>query len=189
MIKVKINAGGTESEAIVWSARHNTDGSAYLFTGLDESSHIKIVRGDIVTVMPFFEDDENDEAVKIKIYGNGDLHNICETIKTGMVWKLMGADTSHLVSFSQISEICQPAFGIHAMNLDSRNEYIYSTGNDSLSDKIYHNSAVTTGLIRNVQIGRKKVLMVGGFGTMPVKLMNERALHEFAAVVNNYFPD
>ena len=104
--------------------------------------------------------DAEDSIVCMKMYGNGDLKNICEEIQTRMVCKLMETDTSHLVTFAQISEICQPAFGIQAMSLDAPNEYIYSTGSNSLSDRMYHNAAVRTGLIRNVL-----VVGIGGVGS------------------------
>ena len=186
MIKVKLTVGTNSSEAEVWRARYNGDGTASLYTGLDESTRIVVSKGNIVTLEPL---DAEDSIVCMKMYGNGDLKNICEEIQTRMVCTLMETDTSHLVTFAQISEICQPAFGIQAMSLDVPNEYIYSTGSNSLSDRMYHNAAVRTGLIRNVQIGRRKVLLVGGYENMSVKPMTERALHEFAAVVNNYFPE
>ena len=162
MIKVKVTVGTNSSEAEVWR------------------------KGNIITLDPL---DAEDSIICMKMYGNGDLKNICEEIQTRMVCKLMETDTSHLVTFAQISEICQPAFGIQAMSLDAPNEYIYSTGSNSLSDRMYHNAAVRTGLIRNAQIGRRKVLLMGGYENIPVKLMTERALHEFATVVNNYFPE
>lgn len=186
MIKVKLTVGTNSSEAEVWRAKYNGDGTASLYTGLDESKQIIINKGNIITLDPL---DAEDSIICMKMYGNGDLKNICEEIQTRMVCKLMEADTSHLVTFAQISEICQPAFSIRAMSLDAPNEYIYSTGSNSLSDRIYHNAAVRTGLIRNAQIGRRKVLLMGGYENIPVKLMTERALHEFATVVNNYFPE
>ena len=70
MIKVKIHAGDTDSEAIVWSAKYVTDrsgSSAYLYTGLDESSHIKIERGNIVTIMPLSEDDTEESRMVMAI--------------------------------------------------------------------------------------------------------------------------
>lgn len=189
MIKVKIHAGDTDSEAIVWSAKYVMDrsgSSAYLYTGLDESSHIKIERGNIVTILPLSEDDT--EESKIKIYGNGDLKNLCETIKCSMVWKTYDLNVNNLVTFRQISEICTPAFQANIMSLERNSEYIYSRGANSLSDKIYHDGRIKTGLIKNVTIGRKTILLVGGFKDFPVRPMTERALHEFATVVNNHFP-
>lgn len=189
MIKVKIHAGDTDSEAIVWSAKYVMDrsgSSAYLYTGLDESSHIKIERGNIVTIMPLSEEDT--EESKIKIYGNGDLKNLCETIKCSMVWKTYDLNVNNLVTFRQISEICTPAFQANIMSLEHNSEYIYSRGANSLSDKIYHDGRIKTGLIKNVTIGRKTILLVGGFKDFPVRPMTERALHEFATVVNNHFP-
>lgn len=186
MIKVKVTVGTNSSEAEVWRAKYNGDGTASLYTGLDESKRIIVNKGNIITLDPL---DVEDSIICMKMYGNGDLKNICEEIQTRMVCKLMETDTSHLVTFAQISEICQPAFGIQAMSLDAPNEYIYSTGSNSLSDRMCHNPAVRTGLIRNAQIGRRKVLLMGGYENIPVKLMTERALHEFATVVNNYFPE
>lgn len=186
MIKVKLTVGTNSSEAEVWRAMYNGDGTASLYTGLDESKRIILNKGNIVTLEPL---DAEDSVVCMKMYGNGDLKNICEEIQTRMVCKLMESDTSGLITFAQISEICQPAFGIDAMSIDPVNEYIYSTGPNSLSDRMYHDAAVRTGLIRNVQIGRRKVLLVGGYENIPVELMTERALHEFATVVNNYFPE
>ena len=186
MIKVKLTVGTNSSEAEVWRAVYNGDGTASLYTGLDESKRIILNKGNIVTLEPL---DAEDSVVCMKMYGNGDLKNICEEIQTRMVCKLMESDTSGLITFAQISEICQPAFGINAMSIDPANEYIYSTGPNSLSDRMYRDAAVRTGLIRNVQIGRRKVLLVGGYENIPVELMTERALHEFATVVNNYFPE
>ena len=75
------------------------------------------------------------------------------------------------------------------MSLDERNQYIFSRGVNSLTDKMYHSTTDEVGIIRNLQIGPKRVLLVGGFEGMPVTYLNERALHEFANIINNYFPD
>ena len=114
MIKVKLTVGTNSSEAEVWRARYNGDGTASLYTGLDESKRIVVNKGNIVTLDPL---DAEDSIVCMKMYGNGDLKNICEEIQTRMVCKLMESDTSGLITFAQISEICQPAFGINAKNL------------------------------------------------------------------------
>ena len=80
MIKVKVTVGTNSSEAEVWRAKYNGDGTASLYTGLDESKRIIVNKGNIITLDPL---DAEDSIICMKMYGNGDLKNICEEISYG----------------------------------------------------------------------------------------------------------
>lgn len=185
MIKVKLKVGRNVHRLDVWSAKYNADDTVSFYTSLNERNVFKVARGNTVTFESVGPEEDNED---IKIYSTGDMKNICEEVQSRMYWDIR-ENCENCISFGQVTEICQPAFGINAISLDERNQYIFSRGVNSLTDKMYHSTTDEVGIIRNLQIGPKRVLLVGGFEGMPVTYLNGRALHEFANIINNYFPD
>ena len=185
MIKLKLKVGRNVHHVDVWQAKYNDEGSVSLYTSLNERNVFKVARGNTVT---FETDDPDDISDDIKIYSVGDMKNLCEEVQARMYWDIR-SNYDSIITFSQVKEICQPAFGINALSLDERHNYIYSRGANSLTDKMYHSATDETGIIRSLTIGPRNVVLVGGFEGMPVKYLNERALHEFANIINNYFPE
>lgn len=189
MIKVSINNGRPRSpliEASVWNAKFLPDGTLGLYTGLDEDHKIILQRGFTIKFDPF---DEEDSETTIKVYGAGDMKNICEEVNTRMAWKMYTEDAQHTVSFRQMVQICTPAINAHVMELNQSKEYIFSKGHNTLSEKLHHNAEIETGLIRNVKIGKRKAVLVGGYGGLPVKFLTTYAAHEFARIVNENYPE
>jgi hypothetical protein len=188
MIKVDVykrlidGSGYSRDELSVWHASLGSENNVLLWTGLNESSAISVNSGDVIKI---YDDDEADDLELLNLI---DHHNLVETINCRMNMIYYNAiRNEQFVSFRQVDEICSPAYAINAMS--HRDGYIYSVGAQSLADKIYRNSTREVGLIREVNYKNYKLTLVGGFNGMPVKFLNERALHEFAGIVNEYFPD